>query len=258
MHRLGRRLPHHVRKLLRLAREELAAVAALGVAGGGVLAFIEIADDMTEADGVAFDETVLALLRPHPDPADALGPPWLETAMLDLTALGGIAVLVLFAAAVIGFLLIQRKWLSAVMLSVGLGGGVILSEGFKGLFDRDRPPLEVQAVETVNASFPSGHALLSTAFYLTLAVLLAHALPQKRLKAYVLGIGMLLALIVGISRVWLGAHWASDVMAGWCLGAAWAMSCWLVAYAFERWQRRRGGALQDAPAVDNHGAVIGE
>src|SRR5690554_5505384 len=97
MLRPGHRLPLAARKLLRLARQELAAVAALGVAGAGVLAFIEIADDMTEADGIAFDEAVLALLRPHPDPADALGPPWLETAMLDLTALGGIAVLVLFA-----------------------------------------------------------------------------------------------------------------------------------------------------------------
>lgn len=246
------------RKLLRLARQELAAVAALCVAGGGVLAFIEIADDMTEADGVAFDEAVLAVLRPNPDPTDALGPPWLNTAMLDLTSLGGIAVLSLFAVAVVGFLLIQRKRLSAVMLTVGLAGGVAISEALKGAFERDRPPAEVQAVETINASFPSGHALLSTVFYLTLAVMLAHALPQRRLKAYVLTIGLLTAVIVGISRVWLGAHWASDVMAGWSLGAAWAMICWLAAFAFERWQRRRGGALQDAPPPANHAAVIGE
>ena len=248
----------HARRLLALAREELAAVAALFVAGLGLLAFVEIADEMSEGQEAVFDEAVLAALRPHADPADALGPWWLEEAMADLTSLGGISVLGLFAVAAVGFLLIQRKWLSGLMLSIGLAGGVVLSETTKGIFERARPPSAYQAVDTLNASFPSGHALLSTTFYLTLAVMLAHALPQHRLKVYVLAIGILIALLVGATRVYLGAHWVTDVLAGWSLGAFWAMTVWLLAFAFERWQRARGAPLQDEPPPANDAPVIGE
>lgn len=248
----------HARRLFSLAREELGAVAALCIAGLGLLAFIELADDFAESDSLAFDEAVLAMLRPHPDPADALGPWWFEEAMADLTALGGISVLGLFALAAVGFLLIQRKRLSAFMLTVGLAGGVVLSETTKGFFDRARPPSVYQAVDTLNASFPSGHALLSTVFYLTLAVMLAHALPQRRLKFYVLAVGISIALIVGLTRVYLGAHWATDVLAGWSLGAFWAMTIWLAAFAFERWMRARGAGLRDEPAPANDAPVIEE
>ncbi|MNN24455.1 phosphatidylglycerophosphatase B [compost metagenome] len=125
-----------------------------------------------------------------------------------------------------------------------------LSEGLKALFERERPPLEFQAVETLNASFPSGHALLSTVFYLTLGVMLTRAFPRKRMKAYVLGCGILIALLIGLTRIYLGAHWASDVFAGWSVGAAWAMALWLFAYAIERRQRLHDAPLQDAPSTN--------
>ena len=162
-----------LRRLLATARTELAALTALFVAAVGVLVFAEVADDMTEADGQAFDQHVLALLRPYADdPGRPWGPWWLKEAAADLTSLGGISVLGLFALIAILFLVIQRKWLSAVLLPLGLAGGVALSEGLKAVFERERPPAAVQAVETINASFPSGHALLSTVFYLTVAVTL--------------------------------------------------------------------------------------
>ena len=237
-----------LKRSVAFARAELAALAALAVVTLGLMAFVELADDMTEADGQAFDQTVLMAMRPFADdPHRAWGPWWLEEAAADLTSLGGISVLTLFAVMVIGFLWFQRKWLSSVLLLAGLAGGVALSEGTKALFERERPPEIYQAVETINASFPSGHALLSTVFYLSIGVMLTRAFPRRRFKTYVLGCAILIALLVGVTRVYLGAHWATDVLAGWSLGAAWAMALWLVAWAVQRLQRRHATGLQDAP-----------
>ena len=231
------------RRALRIARTEIAALSALLIIALGVMTFVEVADDMTEADGHLFDQAVLHWLQPVA--GQPRGPWWLQEAAADLTSLGGISVLTLFAVIALGFLLIQRKRLSALLLVVGLIGGVALSEGLKALFERERPPVAYQAVETLNASFPSGHALLSTVFYLTLGVMLTRAFPRKRLKAFVLGAAILIALLIGLTRVYLGAHWASDVIAGWCAGAAWAMVLWLVAYAIERRQVVHHAPLQD-------------
>lgn len=235
-------------RLLHLARTELALLSGLLIVAFGIWAFAGLADETAETGGQAFDQAVLAAMRPNPDPSDAWGPWWLQVAAGDITALGGIAVLGLFATVVVIFLLIQRKRLSALMLVLGLAGGVGLSEGLKGMFGRARPPTLFQAVETINASFPSGHALLSTVFYLTVGVLLARTLPRRRLKIFVLGTAVLIALLVGATRVYLAAHWATDVLAGWSVGAAWAMSLWLVAALIERRQRLRHADLQDAPA----------
>ena len=236
-------------RVLTVARTEIAALAALFVVAGGVLTFVELADDMTEADGIAFDHHILSLMRPYADdPGRPWGPWWLKEAAADITSLGGISVLGLFALIVIVFLLSQRKWLSSLLLVVGLAGGVVLSEGLKAVFERARPPAAMQAVETINASFPSGHALLSTVFYLTVAVMLTRAFPRERFKVFVLGVGILMALLVGLTRIYLGAHWATDVFAGWAVGAAWAMALWLVAYGVARWQKRRRAPLQDEPS----------
>lgn len=244
------------RRMLRLARTEIAAVSALFVIAAGVLTFVEVADDMTETDGQAFDQAVLSWVQPVP--GDPRGPWWLEEAAADLTSLGGISVLALFAVIAFAFLLIQRKRLSAALLAIGLAGGVGLSEGLKAVFGRQRPPQDFQAVETLNASFPSGHALLSAVFYLTLGVMLTRAFPRAHLKAFVLVVAMTIALLIGLTRVYLGAHWASDVVAGWSVGAAWAMVLWLVAYAIGRRQATHAAGLHDEPAPVTPPAVIGE
>jgi len=236
-------------RVLTVARTEIAALTALFVAALGVVSFIEIADDMTEADGQALDQQVLALLRPYADdPGRPWGPWWLKEAAADITSLGGISVLGLFALIVVLFLLSQRKRLSSLLLILGLAGGVMLSEGLKAVFERDRPPQALQAVETINASFPSGHALLATVFYLSVAVMLTRAFPRQRFKVFVLGVGILMALLVGLTRIYLGAHWATDVFAGWAVGSAWAMVLWLIAYGVARWQKRHRAPLQDEPS----------
>ncbi|WP_292223256.1 phosphatase PAP2 family protein [Brevundimonas sp.] len=237
-------------RALTLARTEMAALSAFLVAAIGVIAFIQIADEVREPGGQAFDQHILSLMRPYADdPGRPWGPWWLKEAAADITSLGGISVLGLFALIVIVFLLIQKKWLSSLLLPLGLIGGVGLSEGLKKVFERERPPAVMQAVETINASFPSGHALLSTVFYLTVAVMLTRAFPRHRFKVFVMGVGILMALLVGATRIYLGAHWASDVFAGWAVGAAWAMVLWLIAYAVERVQRGHGAALQDERTV---------
>jgi len=246
------------RRALRIARTELAAVSALLVVAAGLAIFTDLAEDMREGDGQAFDQAILSALRPHANLSDAWGPGWLEQAAGDLTSLGSIAVLTLFATIVILFLLLQRKRLSALLLLIGLAGGVMLSEGLKSVFERDRPPEIYRAVATINASFPSGHALLSAVFYLSIAVMLTRAFPRRSFKAYVLVVGVILTLVVGMTRIYLGAHWATDVLAGWSVGAAWAMTTWLVAYAIERRQRVHHARLQDQPSPDTDTPVIGE
>ena len=237
-----------LRRMLRIARTEIAALSALFIVALGILTFVEVADDMTEADGQAFDQAVLAWMQPVA--GDPRGPWWLEVAAADLTSLGGISVLGLFAVIAVAFLLIQRKRLSASLLVLGLAGGVALSEGLKGLFERERPPAAFQAVETLNASFPSGHTLLATVFYLSIGVMLTRAFPRAHLKAFVLGAAMTLALLIGLTRAYLGAHWASDVFAGWCVGAAWAMALWLIAYAVQRRQAAHRSGPHDETSPD--------
>lgn len=255
------RIPTFLHRMLRLARTEIAALSALFVVTAGIALFADLAEDMREGDGQAFDQAILNWMQPVV--GEPRGPWWLKEAAADLTSLGGISVLTLFAVIVFVFLLIQRKRLSALLLVVGLAGGVGLSEGLKAIFERQRPPEVFQAVDTLNASFPSGHALLSTVFYLTLGVMLTRAFPRTHLKAFVLGAAMVIAILIGLTRVYLGAHWATDVLAGWSVGAAWAMALWLAAYAVQRRQAVHAGgphdhALPGDPIEDTDPPVIGE
>jgi undecaprenyl-diphosphatase len=250
---LAQRITALLERAIRFGRAELTALCALLVAAGGGLAFIEIADDAAEADGQRFDQSVLEWLRPSPDPRDALGPPWLERAMGELTALGGIAPLVLIASLAVIFLLMKGRRGSALLVALSLSGGVIISQVLKAFYDRDRPPDIFRGEEVINASFPSGHAMLSTITYLTLGALLAQAMDRRRLKVFIFTAAVLIAALVGISRVYLAVHWASDVLAGWSLGAAWAMTCWLAAWFIER---RRG--LRSKPQAPKDPAVTGE
>lgn len=246
------RITDFFHRALRLARTEMAALGALAVVAFGVATFADLAEDMREGDGQAFDQAILSWMQPTP--GLPRGPWWLKEAAGDITSLGGISVLGLFAVIALVFLMIQRKHLSALLLAGGLAGGVALSEGLKAVFERQRPPSVYQAVDTLNASFPSGHALLSTVFYLTLGVMLTRAFPKRRLKAFVLGAAMLIALLIGTTRIYLGAHWASDVFAGWSVGAAWAMALWLIAYAIQRRQARHLEGPHDAATPETPAA----
>ncbi|WP_372624797.1 phosphatase PAP2 family protein [Falsiroseomonas sp.] len=220
----------------RAERLERWTVLALLLVAGGIWAFVELADEVQEGETARIDRALLLALRSATNPADPLGPPWLEEVGRDLTALGGIAVLTLLSLTITAFLLLRGLRGAAALLAVSVAGGMLVSQSLKSVFERQRPDLVPHGAEVFTASFPSGHAMMSAVVYLTLGVLLARVETIFRVKAFVLGIAVLLAVLVGVSRVYLGVHWPSDVLAGWTVGAAWALLCWLLA----RWLQRRG------------------
>jgi undecaprenyl-diphosphatase len=204
--------------------------------GGGLWGFAELADEVADGETHAFDRAVMLAMRNPLDHADPLGPAWLELMARDVTSLGGTAVLTMLTIAAIGFLLIIRKWGAAVFVAGSIVGGTLLSALLKNWFERPRPDLVPHAVEVTSASFPSGHAMLAMTTYLTLGAVLAEVELERRIKIYTLLWAVFLALLVGLSRVYLGVHWPTDVLAGWCIGTAWALLCAMVAL----WLQRRG------------------
>lgn len=211
----------------RFARAELALLTALFVATGGILGFVEIADAMEEGDSREFDEAILLSLRNAANLDDAWGPDWFTMAMVDFTALGGTAVLTFLTLFTAGFLLVSGKRVGAILVPISVGGAALAMSLLKDLFGRTRPDVVPHLVHLTSESFPSGHAMVATAAYLTLGVIMAEA-AKRRIGAYVMITAVLLSLVIGFSRVYLGVHYPTDVLAGWCAGAAWAMVCWLL------------------------------
>lgn len=204
----------------------LLPLALIAGAGWG---FVALLDEVTEGETHGFDQAIILAFRAPGDPGDPLGPRWFEDAARDVTALGSAPVLVLSVLAVIGFLALARAWGLALFTLAASLGGLALSSALKYLVDRPRPDLVPEAAFTFTSSFPSGHSMMSAVIYLTLAVLVARLMERRRLKAYALGIALILTVLVGLSRVYLGVHWPSDVLAGWAAGAAWALACWMAA-----------------------------
>jgi undecaprenyl-diphosphatase len=212
--------------------------------GGSLWLFAELADEVEDGETHAFDKAILLALRNPSDLADPIGPRWLELVARDITGLGGTAVLTLVTIATLGFLLLTRKYGAAILVAVSVAGGTLLSSLLKSGFDRPRPDLVPHAVEVSSASFPSGHAMLATVTYLTLAALLAQVQDRRRVQVYLLGWAFALSLLIGASRVFLGVHWPTDGRAGWCVGGAWALLCASVAF----WLQRRGSLNPRAEA----------
>ena len=225
--------------LRRLALSEIGAVIARGIVALGAFAFMAIADEALEGDTHAFDESILKALREPGDASNPIGPAWLADMMADLTALGGIAVLTLLVVGVVFYLLSVGKRGTALLVGGAVGSGAILSTLLKLGFDRPRPDLIAHLSHAYSSSFPSGHAMLSAVTYLTLGVLLARAHERRRTKIIVMTYGVTLTVLIGLSRIYLGVHWPTDVMAGWALGAAWAAVWWLIA-----WQLQRRGKIE--------------
>ena len=197
--------------------------------GGALWAFIELLDEVSEGETRSIDEAILLGFRMPGDPKDPIGAPWFEEAMRDITALGSAPALVIAVLAVVGFLVLAKAWRPAIFTLVARGGGIVLSSVLKYTVDRPRPDLVPHGNLIYTSSFPSGHSMMSAVVYLTLAALVARLIQRKRLKGYALGVAIILTFLVGVSRIYLGVHWPSDVLAGWAAGAAWALGCWLIA-----------------------------
>ena len=214
--------------------DELAVLVGALLAILLAIAFIALAGNVLEGDTQAFDERMLTALRKSDNPAQPIGPRWLRGAALDITALGSATVLGLAVFAVAGFLVLQGAWRSALFVLAASSGGWIMNSLLKTAFARPRPDIVPHLREVMTLSFPSGHALTSAAVYLTLGALLMRIAKRPLMKFYCMSVAMLATVLVGASRVYLGVHYPTDVLAGWLLGLSWALLCWLVERALER------------------------
>src|ERR1700733_12241504 len=223
----------HTGFLAWLGGHELGLLLAIGGIAAGVLAFAAIADNVREGDAQTFDRRVLLSMR-RPADGSPLGPPAFQEAARDISALGSVTVLGLVTAIAAGFLALDGKRHMAFFLIGSVLGGTALTNLLKDIFHRPRPDLVSHIAYFSGASFPSGHSMMSAVTYLTLGALLARSQPGKTLKAYVLLLAILLTAMVGVSRVYLGVHWPTDVLAGWIGGAVWALLCWSVTLWLQR------------------------
>lgn len=229
---------------------EKTAVAALFAIALAVYAFVEIAEEAMEKGTHAFDKWVLLALRSPTDLSDPLGPPWFEEMMRDFTALGGTGVLVILVLGVVGFLTVTGKRRAASAIAISIAGGLVLSHSLKWGFARPRPDLVPHGSYVYTRSFPSGHAMMSAIVYLTLGMMLTRTQAAIRAKIFILVFAGLLTLLVGSSRVYLGVHWPTDVLAGWAGGAGWALASWLVMY----WLQQHGDVEPEEPAAPQPGS----
>jgi undecaprenyl-diphosphatase len=228
-------------------RRELYLLLAVLLIVLGTWAFIELADEVTQGATQSFDEWAIRALRRPDNPAIPIGPAWLVDVMRDITALGGFAVLTLVIVIVSGFLLLHRTYHALWLILIAVLGGELLSTALKHLIGRPRPRVVEHLAAVHNPSFPSGHSMLSAIVYLTLGVLLARLLTNWPSRIYCLAVALLLTFLVGISRIYLGVHYPTDVLAGWTAGLVWATLCWLLA----QYLQRRGKveqSLQSPPA----------
>lgn len=231
-------------------RSNLVLVAMLVVVAGTWI-FISILDEVREGGADRFDRAAILYLKDHH------GPQWVQEVARDFTALGGVAVLALVTLAVVGFLLISRKYGAMWLVIVATGGGLVITTVLKRLIDRDRPQLIPWGSMVYTQSFPSGHSMLSAVTYLTLGSLLARLVQGRWLKLYFLAVAIMLTFLVGVSRVYLGVHWPTDVLAGWSAGLAWALLCWIVAREL---QRRGAVERDDDPRLLHDGStpIVGD
>ena len=152
----------------------------------------------------------------------------------DVTALGSVVVVVIISVLTSVFLIIKRKYLFLwIYLLTVLGGGLsdlILKE----IFARKRPSIVPHLVDAENFSFPSGHAAMSVVIYISLAFILIYSQINVKLKLYIISTACFLALLVGFSRIYLGVHYPTDVLAGWSLGIFWVSLGWLLIQTYEK------------------------
>lgn len=237
--RVRRYLPAPIRRYVdALDVEALTMLGAAMVIVLAALVFLVVAGQVSDGDTQKFDEAIVQWFRRADDPAMPRGPAWLREAGIDITALGSFSVILLLVLAVSGFLWIHRQKRLMALLLISTGTGFLLNWLMKIAFARPRPSVVRHLREVVTPSFPSGHAALSAVVYLTIGVLLFQVVKGRQARLYCLAVAMAATGLVGLSRIYLGVHYPSDVLAGWATGIAWASACWLAAQYAERRQRR--------------------
>ncbi len=212
-----------------LNRYEPLLLVMFAALSGGILLFIYLTGEVLEGSTKGFDEAILLALRQPGNFAMPIGPGWLTHAVKDITSLGGTTVLALMTALVTIYLLLDRQRSIAIFILASVLGGWALSTALKIGVARARPDIVPHLVEVQDLSFPSGHAMVSAVTYLTLAALISGTRTYRSTRVFIVAAGILLTLMIGASRVYLGVHYPTDVLGGWCAGATWALACWLIA-----------------------------
>lgn len=201
--------------------------------GALLLAFSFVVDNVMEGSTSNFDRYVMLAFRGGTDTTfGPVGPPWVKEMARDVTSLGSFVVLGMVTFAVAVYLLLTGGRSAALLVVVAVVGGMAVNSLLKIQFARPRPDLFVPAAEVFTASFPSGHAALSAITYLTMAALLARMTASRRLRYYLMAVAATLTCLIGVSRIYLGVHYPTDILAGWCIGSAWAVLCWAVLTRF--------------------------
>jgi len=220
----------------RLAPGEPGEIAVL-LGGVGVLlsvlVFTLLAAQVLDGDTQSFDAHILRSLRRADDPSMPIGPVWLRARALEVTALGSSTVLGLATLAICGFLVLQRMTRTAAFVFVATVGGWVLNAVMKEIFQRTRPAVVPHLQAVMSLSFPSGHAMTSAAVYLTLGALTMRVADRRVTKLYCIATAMIVTLLVGLTRIYLGVHYPTDVVAGWLVGLMWALACWTVERGIE-------------------------
>ena len=239
-----------------IRRREIVVLLAVLAVVLGTWAFIKLADAVKEKDTQSFDERIIVALRRPENRAVPIGPAWLHEVGRDMTALGGVAVLSGLTLVVAGFLIMRKQYRALLLVLIATFGGLGLSTLLKSIIARNRPSVVPHLSYVTTSSFPSGHSMLAAVAYLTLGSLLARLVVEWRVKIYILVVALLVTFLVGVSRVYMGVHYPTDVLAGWAAGLVWASICWLVARALQH----RGAVeppTEATPTGENIPAAIG-
>ncbi len=202
----------------------LAVIVLVGAAVWGVL-FLR--SEIGEGETTGFDRALILALRQSVDPNKLRGPAWLHETARDITALGGFTVLGLVALAAVAVLLVYGRRRQAVVFAVAAVCAQVIAEAVKHVVGRPRPAFVLQYDLIASSSFPSGHSMMAPAIYFTLASIVAAGELRPAARVLLMVGSVALVLAIGVSRVYLGVHWPTDVLAGWTLGSAVALLAWV-------------------------------
>jgi undecaprenyl-diphosphatase len=210
--------------------------------------FLGLTGEVRETETTRFDRAVLLAFRRPGDLATPIGPVWLQESSRDVTAFGGFTALTVIVVLGVALLLAHGRRLQALIFGVTVVVAQAAAEAIKLVVDRARPEIVPHHDLVYSSSFPSGHALMSPVVYLTLAAILAADERLQSVKVMLVASAVILVLAVGVSRVYLGVHWPTDVLAGWTLGTAIALTATFVLH----FTAPRPAAMRDA-SVDWEG-----
>jgi undecaprenyl-diphosphatase len=210
----------------------------------GTWGFWEVSSLVAGGETQAFDERVVRLFRHPTHPEDTIGPRWLAQAAREITALGSYSALLLIIAISALFLAAAEQRIALRTLLGASFTGYALMLLLKHSFERPRPTVVPHLTDFHSSSFPSGHALMSVVIYVTLGFQLLRIIDHQRLRVAIIVTVVLLTTLIGVSRVFLGVHFPTDVLAGWTAGLVWSL-VWLI--GARRWQKRHDLAQRSSP-----------